>query len=112
MFTTPERKRIRHKEYMRTVWYPKNRAKHIALVKKNKHNRKLEAIEAIKKGVSCSRCPEDHPSTIDFHHLDPSTKEFNVSTAIIQNMSLDRIKKEVDKCIPLCANCHRKEHRP
>ena len=46
-------------------------------------------------------------SALEFHHLDPKEKDFSISTNI---KSLDLIKKELDKCILLCANCHREEH--
>lgn len=71
-------------------------------------NIKIQALEY--KGWSCTKCgliEKDHPEIYDFHHLDPNEKEFNISkNALI----FDKIKNELDKCVVLCANCHRKEH--
>lgn len=58
-------------------------------------------------GGKCSKCSWDKDITaLDFHHL--SGKEFNLSRA--NNKSWDVVKAELDKCILLCANCHRMEH--
>jgi hypothetical protein len=64
--------------------------------------------EARSKG--CSRCSEKHPATLDFHHIDLSTKEFTIGEARNRKLSEARFKAELAKCIVLCANCHRKEH--
>jgi hypothetical protein len=37
--------------------------------------------------------------------LDPTTKEIKI--AHMKSLSLDRLKREVDKCILVCSNCHR-----
>lgn len=58
----------------------------------------------------CDTCGEDHPAVIDFHHEDPSEKEFSISVAIRKNYSLRRIVLEIKKCRMLCSNCHRKLH--
>jgi transposase len=62
------------------------------------------------KGGKClicgyNRCVE----AMDFHHLDPSKKEFGLSINGLSR-SLDSIKKELDKCVILCSNCHREFH--
>lgn len=62
-----------------------------------------------KKTLKCSRCPENHPSCLDFHHINPQEKEFSISQKAWR-YSKERIMKEISKCIILCANCHRKEH--
>ena len=56
----------------------------------------------------CSECGFDHPAALDFHHIDPDTKEFAVST--MKSLSLSRILEEIKKCEILCANCHRIKH--
>ena len=43
----------------------------------------------------------------DFHHI--SKKEANPSN-IINSASIQKIAEEIEKCILLCANCHRIEH--
>ena len=79
--------------------------------KKRGFKRKLEMIEFL--GGCCSKCGyNNNLSALDFHHLDPSKKEFNLDSRKIANSSLESIKKELDKCILLCANCHREEHNP
>jgi hypothetical protein len=64
----------------------------------------------LKKDLRCERCGEDHPATIEFHHLDPTEKENSVSQMIVSRLSKETILAEMAKCIVLCSNCHRKEH--
>ena len=59
-------------------------------------------------GGKCHECKlVDDPAVYDFHHLDPKQKDFSIGQ---QAKSFDKIKSELDKCIMLCANCHRKMH--
>lgn len=58
----------------------------------------------------CIACGESDPVVIDFHHLDESTKESSISKLIQNNSSLNKIQQEIEKCVCLCSNCHRKVH--
>lgn len=58
----------------------------------------------------CARCPENHIACLDFHHKDPSTKDFKIAEAATKRYSKTKILREIEKCEILCANCHRKEH--
>ena len=53
------------------------------------------------------KCGESHIATLDFHHI--GEKSFNISCGVRAGLSLDKIKKEIEKCVIMCANCHRKE---
>lgn len=68
-----------------------------------------EFLRQYKSTLKCSRCPESDPRCLDFHHIDPKKKRFEIATAPERGCSLDTLKEELEKCIPLCANCHRKE---
>lgn len=58
------------------------------------------------KGGKCEECGYDKcNAALDFHHRDPFQKDFTISTS--RKRTLDELKKEVDKCSLLCANCHR-----
>lgn len=46
---------------------------------------------------------------MDLHHIDASKKEFGLSIRGLTR-SLDKIMKEADKCVLVCANCHREIH--
>ncbi len=61
------------------------------------------------KRQGCSSCPERDPVCIDFHHPG-GDKEINIGDATRQGWSVARLKKEIAKCVLLCANCHRKRH--
>jgi hypothetical protein len=61
-----------------------------------------------KKKLKCSKCPENHISCLEFHHLDPNEKEYTISN--LRTKSLKKAMKEMKKCIILCSNCHKKEH--
>jgi len=64
------------------------------------------------KGGKCDRCllkfDQDNYFLFDFHHLDPSIKDPNFGRIKFQNWN--RIKDEIDKCVLVCANCHRIIH--
>ena len=66
------------------------------------------------KEKPCECCGRlDMPSVMDFHHIDPATKVFNlgrVQTDHAGVRTLEAIKKEIAKCILVCAICHRKIH--
>ncbi len=58
------------------------------------------------KGGKCQICGYDKCTfALDFHHIDPTTKKFNISGC--HTLRWDTLVAEVDKCILLCSNCHR-----
>lgn len=89
---------------------PHGRCKKCAVDAVNKRRRmvKLQAIEY--KGGKCEHCHGVFiPAVFDFHHTDPNEKDFNLASKG-HCRSWDTVKSELDKCIMLCANCHRVEH--
>ena len=53
----------------------------------------------IEKG-KCEYCGwNEHPEILNFHHVDPSTKEFGFSGSEVGNLSMERLQKEIDKSI-------------
>ena len=46
---------------------------------------------------------------LEFHHTDSDGKDFGIS-AKGYTRSWEEVRKELDKCILLCANCHREVH--
>lgn len=97
-----------HKE-IRDRYYINNCEKEKAGTAKRKKEIK-DWFKNYKQSLKCNRCPEDHISTLDFHHRDSSKKDISISVAISNGWSIKRILKEIEKCEVLCANCHRKEH--
>lgn len=58
-------------------------------------------------GGKCQICGYDkYLGALDFHHVDPSTKDFHISKSPT-NFSYARLAAEAEKCILLCSNCHR-----
>ena len=76
-------------------------------VKTFRKRTKEKAVEY--KGGKCKICNYDRcVSALEFHHLEPSKKDFTLSQSM--NIAWDKIKEELDKCILVCANCHREIH--
>jgi hypothetical protein len=56
----------------------------------------------------CINCGIRDIRVLEFDHVYPETKKFNVSRMVSsQHHSIASIKKEIEKCQVLCANCHR-----
>lgn len=78
-------------------------------VSKRRWKVKYDLVTA--KGGKCSRCGWDkHPAALQFHHTDPSSKEFNLSANTLLREK-GNYEGELAKCILLCANCHAIEHQ-
>ena len=73
--------------------------------------RKLELISL--KGGKCELCGYNkNIGALEFHHLDPSIKMFNLDERHLSNRTIDKILQEVEKCILVCSNCHKEIHYP
>jgi len=84
-----------------------NREKYNARVKERRVKTKQWAVEY--KGSICCHCNQKfHFSAFDFHHTDPKEKENDLG--LMMNSTEEKLKLELDKCILLCANCHRIHH--
>ncbi len=69
---------------------------------------KIQCLEY--KGCKCENCGYSKSiRALEFHHRDKNQKDFDISKARLKVFD-DSIKKELDKCLLLCANCHREEH--
>ena len=82
--------------------------------KKNKVRNVIEWRKRVKmnlvsyKGGKCEKCGYNKcVRSLEFHHLDPNEKDFTISG---KSWSFERLKKEVDKCILVCSNCHNEIH--
>ena len=75
--------------------------------------RKNKALAVEYKGGKCNDCNSVvHQAAFEFHHLDPSQKDIDPAQLIKEHVGglTDRAKEELDKCVLLCANCHRVRH--
>lgn len=70
---------------------------------------KLQCLD-YKGGRFCTQCGyNEYVGALDFHHLDPSQKDFSIGMGK-RKFDWDKTKNELDKCIVVCSNCHRKIH--
>jgi len=80
----------------------------IAAVRRRRKKIREMALEY--KGDKCKRCGYSRClEALEFHHTSSSRKDFSVSSKGYTR-SWKRVKEELDKCILLCANCHREIH--
>jgi hypothetical protein len=70
-----------------------------------RRKQRIKEILVAENGGCCQACGYDGcMSVLVFHHLDPSTKSFEMSTGT--GRSLRAFREEAKKCVLLCANCH------
>jgi len=69
---------------------------------------KQQAIDL--KGGGCRACGfKAYAGALDFHHIDPSTKDMQAGRFSRKPTSY-KLSKELNKCVLVCANCHRMIH--
>ena len=64
-------------------------------------------VEQQKIGKACIKCGETNLDKLLFHHVDPTTKLFNVANC---DHSEEVLLVEIAKCVILCKSCHLKHH--
>jgi predicted Zn-ribbon and HTH transcriptional regulator len=77
---------------------------------KQTHERRKQikrlAVEYL--GGSCKKCGYNkYIGALQFHHRNPAEKD---SVNFNKWLNFEVLKKELDKCDLLCANCHAEEH--
>lgn len=76
----------------------------------SERRKRLRQMAREYKGGKCMICGYKRcQDALDFHHRDPKNKNFGLSVKGLTR-SWDKIKVEIDKCVLVCANCHREIH--
>lgn len=90
------------------LWKDKQEANRF-YVKQARKRLKLKAVDY--KGGACKACGYSKCiSALEFHHIDPAQKDFQLSEAARDTWSWEKIQTELDKCVLLCCRCHREIH--
>ncbi|MCF0124740.1 MAG: hypothetical protein HUJ68_03110 [Clostridia bacterium] len=82
---------------------------------KNERSNKIRYLSKKKMvnmfGGKCCLCGYNKcVSALDFHHMDKTTKEFDISKYTNSCDFSEELIEELKKCVLLCANCHRYLH--
>lgn len=91
--------------YQRPNNMPSNKAQLQARVQRNK-----DIVVDIKLQNPCMFCGEDSPESLEFHHIDPSSKRCSVSRMESNAYAIKTMLIEMEKCVCICSNCHRMRH--
>ena len=76
-------------------------------VKDSRKRRKEDIVYVM--GECCKLCGYNKAITaLELHHLNPKEKDFSIGT--ILNKDWELMNQEIQKCILVCANCHREIH--
>lgn len=75
-----------------------------------KRREKIKQMAINYKGNKCCICGYDKcNSALEFHHINSEEKEFGIASNGYTR-SWEQIQEELNKCILVCANCHREIH--
>jgi 5-methylcytosine-specific restriction endonuclease McrA len=72
-----------------------------------KRRKKLKSLAIEYKGGKCQICGyKKCVGALELHHINKAEKSFGIGDKGYTR-SWDKVRAELDKCILLCANCHR-----
>lgn len=88
-------------------YYEKNRQ---AVIRRTKQSRvkSRKMWDTFKRRLSCVQCGQNHPATLDFHHVD--RENYRSVNRLLSGGMYAAAMEEIQKCVVLCANCHRIHH--
>lgn len=66
-------------------------------------------VDRYKRQNGCEQCPEDDPVSLVFHH-NSDKKRATVSQLLSDGRPERVVRAEMENCVVLCGNCHRKIH--
>lgn len=88
--------------------YRRKRSSYYSKYQQARTKAKFKILGRLKMLYGCHLCrARPHPCALDFHHRDPSTKKFGLSTGCASR-KWSALCEEIKKCVILCANCHRR----
>lgn len=88
-------------------WKPECKTCHL----KTRAARFDELLTEVFGEIACSNCGYNRcVAAIDCHHTVKDDKEFQIAKLRSSYYSLAVIRKELEKCVLLCSNCHREVH--
>jgi len=99
----PIKDKEKNREYQRE--WARKRGKTKRINQRGPENRQKLVDDA--KSHPCVICNKEYPPEVmDLYHIDQSKKASSISKLMCIS-SYSSLKEEIDKCAPLCANCHR-----
>lgn len=99
------------RKYIREHYY-KNKKYYLKKARIRNSKLKEQAYEYICsyfKIHPCIDCGEKDILVLEFDHIDRSSKSADISYIIKNNNTLEKLKREIEKCEVRCANCHRRK---
>lgn len=88
-------------------YYLKNKVKLNDKQREYHKKRENDFLFNYKKGKSCALCGyHEHWEILQFHHKDREKKSFEIRLFTIAKKTPEELKKEMDRCILICPNCH------
>ncbi|QEP29287.1 hypothetical protein BFINDDAI_00076 [Salmonella phage EH2] len=95
--------------------HPSGKQKWKPTCKISENNKRRQSVDDIISlyfpELKCSKCGYDKcKAALEFHHVESDSKDYNISVFRSSNISRAKLHTELQKCIILCANCHRELH--
>jgi len=100
---------VSYKDKNKQRKYQKAWARRHVQVRLDRHLRYKEEYEEYMTHQKCSKCSESHVACLEWHHLDPKQKKYDISSKKAR-APLSTLMREINKCVCLCRNCHSKLH--
>jgi hypothetical protein len=88
--------------------YKKYYNKYTKKAVKKAWQRGQDFFDRYKSFCGCQKCGDKRYYVLDFHHIDPNTKQRPIT--YYKHASMEVMKQEIRNCKVLCSNCHREEH--